>query len=203
MPRPNTDSFFAGTTSVETVDTEGWAVSVTPSGGWVPAVIAGHSGVGLSQRMQSFVTDPAEGPFNVVEPGKHPRVTLTPTLAMKDGAPYMVFSVQGGDSQDQNLLQFFLDVVEFGMTVQEATEAANFNSFQMRSSFGVHEIRPGRILLNDATPPWVRSELRRMGYTATFEERTSGPINAIMIDRAHGSFWGGSSNHGEDYGIGW
>ena len=203
VPRPNTDSFFAGTTSVETVDTEGWAVSVTPSGGWVPAVIAGHSGVGLSQRMQSFVTDPAEGPFNVVEPGKHPRVTLTPTLAMKDGAPYMVFSVQGGDSQDQNLLQFFLDVVEFGMTVQEATEAANFNSFQMRSSFGVHEIRPGRILLNDATPPWVRSELRRMGYTATFEERTSGPINAIMIDRAHGSFWGGSSNHGEDYGIGW
>jgi gamma-glutamyltranspeptidase/glutathione hydrolase len=203
VPRPNTDSFFAGTTSVETVDTEGWAVSVTPSGGWVPAVIAGHSGVGLSQRMQSFVTDPAEGPFNVVEPGKHPRVTLTPTLAMKDGAPYMVFSVQGGDSQDQNLLQFFLNVVEFGMTVQEATEAANFNSFQMRSSFGVHEIRPGRILLNDATPPWVRSELRRMGYTATFEERTSGPINAIMIDRAHGSFWGGSSNHGEDYGIGW
>src|SRR6185503_7933330 len=156
VPRPNTDSFFAGTTSVEAVDTEGWAVSVTPSGGWVPAVIAGHSGVGLSQRMQSFVTDPAEGPFNVVEPGKHPRVTLTPTLAMKDGAPYMVFSVQGGDSQDQNLLQFFLNVVEFGMTAQEATEAANFNSFQMRSSFGVHEIRPGRILLNDATPPWVR-----------------------------------------------
>src|SRR5204862_6745064 len=101
IPRQSSDSFFAGTTSVEAVDTEGWAVSVTPSGGWVPAVIAGHSGIGLSQRMQSFVTDPAEGPFNVVEPGKHPRVTLTPTLAMKDGAPYMVFSCQGGDSQDQ------------------------------------------------------------------------------------------------------
>ena len=196
-------SFYAGTTSVEAVDAEGWAVSVTPSGGWVPAVIAGHSGIGLSQRMQSFVTDPAEGPFNVIEPGKHPRVTLTPTLALKNGKPYLVFSVQGGDSQDQNLLQFFLDVVEFGMTPQEATEAANFNSFQMRSSFGAHEIRPGRILLNDATPPWVRAELRRMDYDETFEERTSGPINAIMIDRAHGSFWGGSSNHGEDYGIGW
>jgi gamma-glutamyltranspeptidase/glutathione hydrolase len=192
-----------GTTSVETVDAEGWAVSVTPSGGWVPAVIAGHTGIGLSQRMQSFVTDPAEGPFNVVEPGKHPRVTLTPTLALKDGAPYLIFSVQGGDSQDQNLLQFFLNVVEFGMTVQEATEAANFNTFQFRNSFGEHEIRPGRILLNEATPPWVRSELRRMGYTAVFEERTSGPINAILVDRAHGSFWGGSSNHGEDYGIGW
>src|ERR1044071_3667064 len=196
-------SFYAGTTSVEAVDAEGWAVSVTPSGGWVPAVIAGHSGIGLSQRMQSFVTDASEGPFNVVEPGKHPRVTLTPTLAFKDGAPYLVCSVQGGDSQDQNLLQFFLNVVEFGMAPQEATEAANFNTYQMRSSFGNHEIVPGKILLNTMTPPWVRGELRKMGYTETFEERTSGPINAIMIDRAHGTFWGGSSNHGEDYGIGW
>jgi gamma-glutamyltranspeptidase/glutathione hydrolase len=196
-------SFYAGTTSVEAVDAEGWAVSVTPSGGWVPAVIAGHSGIGLSQRMQSFVTDASEGPFNVVEPGKHPRVTLTPTLAFKDGAPYLVFSVQGGDSQDQNLLQFFLNVVEFGMTPQEATEAANFNTYQMRSSFGNHEIVPGKILLNTMTPPWVRGELRKMGYTEIFEDRTSGPINAIMIDRAHGTFWGGSSNHGEDYGIAW
>ena len=196
-------SFYAGTTSVEAADADGWVVSVTPSGGWVPAVIAGHTGVGLSQRMQSFVLDPAEGPYNVLEPGKHPRVTLTPTLAMKDGLPYLAFSVQGGDSQDQNLLQFFLDVVEFGMTVQEATEAANFNSFQMRSSFGGHEIQPGRILLNSAMPSWSRSELRKMGYTAVFEERTSGPINAIFVDRAHGSLWGGSSNHGEDYGIGW
>jgi gamma-glutamyltranspeptidase/glutathione hydrolase len=196
-------SFYAGTTSVEAADAEGWVVSVTPSGGWLPAVIAGHSGVGLSQRMQSFVLDRAEGPFNVVEPGKRPRVTLTPTMALKDGAPYLVFSVQGGDSQDQNLLQFFLNVVEFGMTVQEATEAANVNSFQMRSSFGGHEIQPGRILLNSETPPWVRGELRRMGYTEVFEDRTSGPINAIMIDRAHGTLWGGSSNHGEDYGIGW
>ncbi|MDQ6802172.1 MAG: gamma-glutamyltransferase [Acidobacteriota bacterium] len=196
-------SFYAGTTSVEAADAEGWVVSVTPSGGWLPAVVAGHSGVGLSQRMQSFVLDRAEGPFNVVEPGKRPRVTLTPTMALKNGAPYLVFSVQGGDSQDQNLLQFFLNVVEFGMTVQEATEAANINSFQMRSSFGNHEIQPGRILLNSQTPPWVRGELRRMGYTEVFEDRTSGPINAIMIDRAHGTLWGGSSNHGEDYGIGW
>ena len=212
-PRPTQDQsaefapaqrgFYAGTTSVEAADTEGWAVSVTPSGGWLPAVIAGHSGIGLSQRMQSWVLDRAEAPLNVLEPGKRPRVTLTPTLAFKDNAPYLVFSVQGGDSQDQNLLQFFLNVVEFGMTVQEATEAANFNSFQMRSSFGNHEIIPGRILLNDATPPWVRGELRRMGYNEVFEERTSGPINAIMIDRMHGTLWGGSSNHGEDYGIGW
>jgi len=196
-------SFYAGTTSVEAADAEGWVVSVTPSGGWPPAVVAGHTGVGLSQRAQSFVLNREENPFNVIEPGKRPRVTLTPTLALKNGAPFLCFSVQGGDSQDQNLLQFFLDVVEFGFTVQEATEAANFNTFQMRSSFGNHEIEPGRILLNDSTPPWVRSELRRMGYTETFEERTSGPINAIEFDFAHHTMWGGSSNHGEDYGIAW
>jgi len=196
-------AFYAGTTSVEAADEEGWVVSVTPSGGWVPAVIAGHTGVGLSQRAQSFVTDPADGPFNVIEPGKHPRVTLTPTLALQDGKPFLCFSVQGGDSQDQNLLQFFLNIVEFGMTVQEATEAPNINSFQMRSSFGEHETRPGRILLAESMPPWVRSELRRMGYELTFEERTSGPINAIQLDQKHGTMWGGSSNHGEDYGIAW
>jgi gamma-glutamyltranspeptidase/glutathione hydrolase len=196
-------AFYAGTTSVEAADAEGWVVSITPSGGWVPAVIAGRTGIGLSQRAQSFVTDPAEGPFNVIEPGKLPRVTLTPTLALKDGKPYLAFAVQGGDSQDQNLLQFFLNVVEFGMSVQEATEAPNVNSFQMRSSFGAHETRPGRILLAEAMPPWVRTELRRMGYELTYEERTSGPITAIMLDRAHGTMWGGASNHGEDYGIAW
>ena len=197
------DAFYGGTTSVEAADEEGWVVSVTPSGGWIPAVIAGHTGVGLSQRAQSFVTDPSDNPFNVIEPGKHPRVTLTPTLALKDGKPFLCFSVQGGDSQDQNLLQFFLNIVEFGKTVQQATEAPNVNSFQMRSSFGMHESRPGRILLANSTPQSVRDELTKMGYTLTFEERTSGPINAIFLDQQHKTMWGGSSNHGDDYGIAW
>ena len=196
-------TFRLGTTSVEAADDKGWAVSVTPSGGWTPAVIAGHTGIGLSQRMQSFVLDASENPFNVVQPGKRPRATLTPSLALKDGKPFLVFSVQGGDTQDQNLLQFFLNVVEFGMTVQEATEAANITSYQMRDSFGDHQSFPGRLTLNTATAPWVRRELTRMGYRLEFEERSSGPINAIFVDRAHGTLWGGSSNHGEDYGIGW
>ncbi len=201
--RFETDPFYAGTTTIEAADAEGWVVSVTPSGGWIPAVIAGRTGVGLSQRAQSFVTDPGDGPFNVIEPGKRPRVTLTPTLALKDGAPYLAFAVQGGDSQDQNLLQFFLNVVEFGMTVQQATEAANINSYQMRSSFGDHESRPGLLLVAASTPDSVRVELQRMGYTLEMEERTSGPINAILFDRAHGTMWGGSSHHGEDHGIAW
>ncbi|MGI8495321.1 MAG: gamma-glutamyltransferase family protein [Pyrinomonadaceae bacterium] len=197
------NSFYSGTTSVEAADAEGWVVSITPSGGWIPAVIAGKTGIGLSQRAQSFVLDAAENPFNVIEPGKHPRVTLTPTLALKDGKPFLSFAVQGGDSQDQNLLQFFLNVVEFGMNVQEATEAPNINSFQMRSSFGAHESRPGRILLADSMPQWTRNELKKMGYDLTLEERTSGPINAIFFDREHNTLQGGSSNHGEDYGIAW
>jgi len=197
-----------GTTSVEAADKEGWVVSITPSGGWLPACIAGRTGVGLSQRMQSFVLDPALNPFNVVEPGKRPRVTLTPTLAMKDGKPFLSFAVQGGDTQDQNLLQFFLNIVEFGMNVQEAVEAANVNTNQLWLSLGGEKIddrkpKPGSIILQSATPDWVRKELRQMGYTLTFDDRTSGPINAIYFDWKHGSFWGGSSNHGEDYGIGW
>ncbi|HEY0242451.1 MAG TPA: gamma-glutamyltransferase, partial [Gemmatimonadaceae bacterium] len=190
-------------TSSQAADEAGWVVSVTPRGGWIPAVIAGRTGVGLSQRAQAFVTRAEDGPFNVIEPGKRPRVTLTPTMALKEGLPYLSFAVQGGDSQDQNLLQFFLNVVEFGMTVQQATEAANINSYQMRSSFGAHESRPGRMLVARSTPDSVRAALVRMGYTLEFEERTSGPINAIFFDRRHGTFWGGSSNHGEDYGIGW
>ncbi len=197
------EAFYAGTTSIQAADKDGWVVSVTPSGGWVPAVIAGRTGIGMSQRMQSFVTDEAENPFNVVAPGKRPRVTLTPTIALKDGEPFLSFAVQGGDSQDQNLLQFFLNVVEFGMNVQEAAEAANMNSYQMRSSFGDHSSQPGRMLVHEATPPWVRQELRRMGYTLEFAPITSGPINAIFFDRKHGTMWGGSSHHGEDYGIAW
>jgi gamma-glutamyltranspeptidase/glutathione hydrolase len=145
------EDFFAGTTSVEAADAEGWVVSVTPSGGWLPAVIA----------------------------------------------------VQGGDSQDQNLLQFFLNVVEFGMTPQEATEAANINSYQMHSSFGAHESKPGAMDIHPSLPPYVRAELTKMGYKLQVVAKTSGPINAILLDQAHGTMWGGSSDHGEDYGIGW
>jgi len=197
------EAFRAGTTSVVAADAEGWVVSMTPSGAWNPAVIAGRTGIGLSQRMQSFVLDEAENPYNVVSPGKRPRVTLTPTLSMKDGRPHLAFAVQGGDTQDQNLLQFFLNVVEFGMSVQQAAEAPNVNSHQMRSSFGAHESRPGHLTVAASTPEAVRRELEAMGYTLDFEPITSGPINAVFFDRAHGTMWGGSSHHGEDYGIAW
>ena len=202
------DRLWRGTTSVEAADKEGWVVSITPSGGWLPAVIAGNTGVGMSQRMQSFVLDSIINPFNVVAPGKRPRVTLTPSLAMKEGKPFLAFAVQGGDTQDQNLLQFFLNMVEFGMTVQQATEAANINSNQLWLSLGGSTIadrkpKPGNLLLGNTVSEMIKKDLRGMGYTISVGDRTSGPINAIYFDWKHGSLWGGSSNNGEDYGIGW
>lgn len=200
---PYLADFQRGTTSIQAADKAGWVVSITPSGGWVPAVIAGNTGVGLSQRMQSFVLDEKLNPYNLPEPGKRPRVTLTPSMALKDGRPFLSFAVQGGDSQDQNLLQMFLNMVEFGMNVQEATEAANFNSYQMQSSFGAHEIKPGALTLREDTSPWVRKELANMGYLLDFWNKTSGPLNGIWFDWEHNSLWGGSSNYGDDYGIAW
>ncbi len=196
-------SFRAGTTSIQAADAEGWVVSVTPSGGWIPAVIAGRTGIGLSQRMQSFVLDPAENPYNVVAPGKRPRATLTPGLALKGGEPFLSFAVQGGDMQDQALLQFFLNMVEWDMTVQQAVEAPNIVSYQMRDSFDDHKAIPGRLEINAKTPVDVRRQLEAMGYALVERERTSGPITAIWFDRANDAFQGGASNYGEDYGIAW
>ncbi|HEX3769051.1 MAG TPA: gamma-glutamyltransferase, partial [Puia sp.] len=155
------DRLWRGTTSIEACDSAGWVVSVTPSGGWLPACIAGNTGIGMSQRMQSFVLDSTLNPYNVLEPFKKPRVTLTPTLAMKDGKPFLSFAVQGGDTQDQNLLQFFLNVVEFNMTVQQAVEAANINTDQLWLSLGGdkridRQPRPGFILLNNIIDSAVR-----------------------------------------------
>ena len=197
------EGFLAGTTSIQTADAEGWVVSVTPSGGWIPAFIAGRTGIGMSQRMQSFVLDEAINPFNVVQPGQRPRATLTPSLALQDGKPLMAFSVQGGDSQDQNLLQFFLNIVEFGMNVQQAAEAHNITSYQMQSSFGAHNSEPGLIEVSRKIPEWVRDDLREMGYDVETVERTYSPITAIWFDIEQGTMWGGASDYGDDYGVAW
>ncbi|MBO6504797.1 MAG: gamma-glutamyltransferase [Kordiimonadaceae bacterium] len=197
------ESFLAGTTSIQASDADGWVVSITPSGGWIPAFIAGETGIGLSQRMQSFVLDESINPYNVVAPGKRPRATLTPSLALKDGKPLIAFSVQGGDSQDQNLLQFFLNMVEFDMNVQEAVEAHNITSYQMQSSFGAHKSEPGRIQVTTQVSEWVRKELAKRGYTVQVVPRTYSPVTAIYFDHETGTMWGGASDSGEDYGIAW
>ena len=203
MMMPHEESFVAGTTSIQAADEEGWVVSITPSGGWIPAFIAGSTGIGLSQRMQSFVLTESMNPFNVVRPGQRPRATLTPSIALKEGKPYLAFSVQGGDTQDQNLLQFFLNMVEFGMNVQQAAEAHNITSYQMQSSFGAHKAEPGRLALSRKIPEWVSGELSKMGYSVDTVDRTYSPITAIYFDRETGTMWGGASDYGEDYGVSW
>lgn len=198
------EGFLAGTTSIQAADAEGWVVSVTPSGGWIPAFIAGSSGVGLSQRMQSFVLDPQLNPFNVVEPGKRPRVTLTPSLALRNGKPLMAFSVQGGDSQDQNLLQFLLNVIEWDMNVQQAADGrGNILSYQMQSSFGAHQAEPGKIEVTPLVSAYTRDELKKMGYDVDLLERTYNPTTAIWFDHQHGAMHGAASDYGDDYGIAW
>jgi len=195
--------FRAGTTTIEAADKSGWVVSMVPSGGWIPVCIAGKTGIGMSQRMQSFVLDEAENPYNVLAPGKRPRVTLSPSIALLLGRPYMCFAVQGGDAQEQNLLQFFLNIVEFDMNVQEACEAANFNTYQTRASFDKHEAQPGRLLIHDEVPSIVRRDLLRLGYRLELRRKTSGPITAIFFDWEHSTMWGGVANDGDDHGIAW
>jgi gamma-glutamyltranspeptidase/glutathione hydrolase len=197
------EEFFTGTTSIQAADKTGWIVSITPSGAWIPTVIAGKTGIGLSQRAQSFVLNEKENPYNVISPGKRPRATLTPGMAFKEGKPHLSFAVQGGDTQDQNLIQFFLNIVEFGMNVQESSEAANITSYQMYSSFNDHKKEQGRLTVQEKTPPWVIKDLVKRGYKVEKRNITSGPINAIYFDWKHDTFWGGSSHHGEDYGIAW
>ena len=195
--------FRAGTTSIQAGDKEGWMVSITPSGGWIPACIAGDTGIAMSQRMPSFVMDERRNPYNLLGPGRQPRVTLTPSLALRHGRPFLCFSVQGGDTQEQNLLQLFLNLVEFGMTVQEACEAANIASYQVHSSFDRHTAQPGRLTLHQDVPPWVVRDLLEMGYRIDIREKTSGPLTAIRFDWEKNSLEGGASNDGEDTGIAW
>jgi gamma-glutamyltranspeptidase/glutathione hydrolase len=150
------------TTCVNVIDSAGNMFSATPSGAWVPAVIAGDTGIPLSQRAQSFVL--TEGHPNQLAPRKRPRITLTPTLALKEKSPWLAFSTPCGDGQDQTLLQVFLNVAEFGMNPQEAVEAPRFNSQAMYSSFDDHSDEPLVLDVEKRIPEEVFRQLRARGH---------------------------------------
>ncbi|MGH9931103.1 MAG: gamma-glutamyltransferase family protein [Pyrinomonadaceae bacterium] len=150
------------TTCVNVIDKDGNLFSATPSGAWLPAVVAGDTGVLMGQRLQSALTDP-ESP-NVVAPGKRPRITLTPTLVLKGGEPFMVLSTPGGDNQDQALLQVLLNIIEFGMNPQEAVEAARFDTQHYVSSFDDHEFLPGSLNLESRIDEKTIGELKARGH---------------------------------------
>ena len=150
------------TTCVNVIDKDGNLFSATPSGAWLPAVVAGDTGVLMGQRLQSALTDP-QSP-NVVAPGKRPRITLTPTLVLKHGEPFMVLSTPGGDNQDQALLQVFLNIVEFGMNPQEAVEAPRFDTQHYVSSFDDHEFLPGSLNVESRVGEKVIEDLKSRSH---------------------------------------
>src|SRR5689334_9961050 len=143
-------SWDKDTTCVNVVDSQGNAFSATPSGAWIPSVIAGDTGIPLSVRMEVFVLTP--GHANQLAPGKRPRVTLSPTIVTRDGQLVMTMSTPGGDNQDQAMIQVLLNILEFGMSPQEAVEAPRFQSTHYYNSFGYHEFTGGHVSLEGRIP---------------------------------------------------
>jgi gamma-glutamyltranspeptidase/glutathione hydrolase len=191
------------TTCVNVIDRDGNLFSATPSGAWLPTVVAGDTGVMLGQRMQSFLLE--EGHPNVIKPGKRPRVTLSPTLVMKDGKPLMVLSTPGGDNQDQSLIQVLLNIIEFGMNVQEAVEAPRFQSLHLVSSFDDHRFNPGVLNLEDRIDKQVAGDLRARGHKVEMHTAWGNPSapTVIVFRQDSGAIEAGADPRRGRYAIAW
>jgi gamma-glutamyltranspeptidase/glutathione hydrolase len=191
------------TTCVNVVDQDGNMFSATPSGAWIPAMMAADTGIPLTQRAQAFVLTP-EHP-NQIAPRKRPRITLTPTLALKNGKPWLAFSTPGGDSQDQTLLQIFLNVLEFGMQPQEAVEAPRFNSVAMYSSFDDHGDNPLGLQLESRFPEATLEALRALGHKLILQGDWQNPSSPTMIeyDARNGVIKAGADVRGHRCASGW
>jgi gamma-glutamyltranspeptidase/glutathione hydrolase len=186
-----------GTVYVAVVDRERNMASFTPSGAWIATspVIDGL-GFPLGTRVQTFFLDPRHP--NALAPGKRPRTTLTPTLVLRDGAPSMVLGTQGGDQQDQWTLQAFLNLVEFGMPVQDAIEAARFSSAHFPSSFFPHNAIPGGLRVEGRIPESVRGALAARGHAIILEDDwVAGDVLCIRVDPRTGVLHGGADPRGE------
>lgn len=178
------------TTSVDVVDRWGNTFSATPSGAWLPSVIAGDTGIPFTSRLQSFVMTP--GHPNELKPGKRPRVTLSPTLVTKDGKPFLAMSTPGGDNQDQALLQVLLNIIEFGMTPQEAVEAPRFQTEHFYASFAFHEFVPGKLNLEGRMPKGVAEALGARGHKINVAGDWSNSSAPVVIEVGDGVLQGGA-----------
>ena len=192
------------TTQLEAVDRYGNLVAATPSGGWLGSspVIPGL-GFPLGTRGQMFYLN--AGRPNALAPRKRPRATLTPTLVTRGGEPLMVFGTPGGDSQDQWTLQFFLNVVDFGMSLQEALDAPTVHSLHFPSSFYPRDAHPGRLAIEGRIPRAVIVELRRRGHEVVVDGGWEhGKVMGIQYDKARGVILGAASAKGNvGYAFGW
>jgi gamma-glutamyltranspeptidase / glutathione hydrolase len=191
------------TTCVNVVDKDGNLFSATPSGAWLPAVVAGDTGVLMGQRLQSAVTDPNSP--NVVAPGKRPRITLTPTLVLKGGEPFMVLSTPGGDNQDQALLQVLLNIIEFGMNPQEAIEAPRFDTQHYVSSFDDHEFLPGSLNIESRVSLKTIQELSAKGHKVKVQSEwgTLSAPTVIVYDPKNGVAAAGADPRRSRYAVAW
>jgi gamma-glutamyltranspeptidase/glutathione hydrolase len=178
------------TTCVNVVDRWGNVFSATPSGAWLPSVIAGDTGIPFSTRLQSFVVTP--GHANQLAPGKRPRVTLSPTMVLKAGNPYLAISTPGGDNQDQAMLQVLLNIIEFGMTPQEAVEAPRFQTEHFYSSFASHEFTPGKVNLEARIPQSTADALTALGHKITVTGPWSNASAPTVIEIREGVLNGGA-----------
>jgi gamma-glutamyltranspeptidase / glutathione hydrolase len=167
------------TTCVDAIDHDGVMFAATPSGAWMPSVIAGDTGIPLTQRAQSFLLVP--GHPNELAGGKRPRVTLSPTLVTQDGHAFLTLSTPGGDNQEQSLLQILLDVIEFGMNPQSAVEAARFQTRHLVSSFDNHAMSPGDLLLDERIPASVAAELAERHHKVGSRSRWNSGAAPVMV----------------------
>ncbi|MBZ5512173.1 MAG: gamma-glutamyltransferase family protein [Acidobacteriia bacterium] len=191
------------TTCVNVMDQDGNMFSATPSGAWIPAMMAADTGIPLTQRAQAFVLTP--GHPNQIGPRKRPRITLTPTLALRNGKPWLAFSTPGGDSQDQTLLQVFLNVMEFGMQPQEAVEAPRFNSVAMYSSFDDHGDNPLGLQVESRFHESTLEELRALGHKLIMQgdwQNSSSPT-MIEYDTRSRVIKAGADVRGHRWAAGW
>jgi gamma-glutamyltranspeptidase/glutathione hydrolase len=178
------------TTCVNVVDRKGNVFSATPSGAWLPSVIAGETGIPLSTRLQSFVI--TAGHPNQLAPGKRPRVTLSPTMVLKDGKPFIAISTPGGDNQDQAMIQALLNIIEFGMSPQEAVEAPRFQTSHFYSSFAQHEFEPGRVNLEARIPRATTDALGALGHKVNVSGEWSNASAPTVILMQDGVLHGGA-----------
>ena len=190
-------SWGAGTIHVTAADGHGNMIAVTASGGWIPSSpVMDSLGFPLGTRMQTFYLD--ERHANALRPGKRPRTTLTPSVATRNGEPFMSFGTPGGDQQDQWTLQFFLNLVDFGMGVQEAIEAPRFSSGHFPSSFYPHNARPGMLRVEERIDKKVREELAGRGHEVVVRPPwCEGHVLAIRFDPARRVLYGGADPRGQ------
>ena len=200
----NPNVYIGDTTHLDVVDRWGNMLAATPSGGWFASspVIKGL-GFPLNTRLQVFSLDPAHP--NALQPGKRPRTTLTPSLVLKDGDPFMVFGTPGGDQQDQWTLQFFLNHIDFNMNIQSAADAPNFHSVHFPSSFYPHGAHPGGIVIEGRIPESTLAVLREKGHKVQVAgEWSNGRVLGIRYDAKRGVLYGAASARMETgYAIGW